>query len=49
MGKVFLSLSMSLDGYVAGPNDEIKPLHDWLFNGDTVTAWKGPALHTRGT
>jgi hypothetical protein len=30
MGKVFLSLSISLDGYVAGPNDEIEPLHDWL-------------------
>jgi hypothetical protein len=24
MGKVFRSLSMSLDGYVAGPNDAIK-------------------------
>lgn len=23
--------SMSLDGFVAGPNDEIDPLHDWLF------------------
>ena len=23
--------SMALDGFIAGPNDEIDPLHDWLF------------------
>jgi dihydrofolate reductase len=34
MSSVTLSLSMSLDGFVAGPNDEIDPLHDWLFGGD---------------
>jgi dihydrofolate reductase len=34
MSNVSFSLSMSLDGFVAGPNDEIDPLHDWLFNGD---------------
>lgn len=22
---------MSLDGFIAGPNDEIEPLHDWIF------------------
>jgi hypothetical protein len=42
MGKVFLSLSMLLDGYVAGPNDEIEPLYDWLFGGDT------PSRHGHG-
>jgi dihydrofolate reductase len=34
MTKVTFSLSMSLDGFVAGPNDEIDPLHDWLFSGE---------------
>jgi dihydrofolate reductase len=34
MGNVTFSLSMSLDGFVAGPNDEIDPLHDWLVNGE---------------
>jgi dihydrofolate reductase len=31
MSKVMAFKSMSLDGFIAGPNDEIEPLHDWLF------------------
>jgi dihydrofolate reductase len=31
MGVVVIDKSVSLDGYVAGPNDEIEPLHDWLY------------------
>jgi hypothetical protein len=27
VGKVITALSMSLDGFIAGPNDEIEPLH----------------------
>ena len=34
MTNVTFNLSMSLDGFVAGPNDEIDPLHDWLFGGE---------------
>jgi len=34
MTNVTFSLSMSLDGFVAGPDDEIDPLHDWLFSGE---------------
>jgi hypothetical protein len=30
-GDVFLTLSMSLDGYVAGLSDNVEPLHRWLF------------------
>src|SRR5262245_34982395 len=37
MGDVFLALSMSLDGYVAGPNDNVEPLHRWLFSGDVAS------------
>jgi dihydrofolate reductase len=43
MGKVFISISMSLDGFIAGPN--ISPahplgeggirLHDWMFGAKT--------------
>jgi FAD/FMN-containing dehydrogenase len=30
MGDVYLSLSMSLDGYVAGPGDDVQARHRWL-------------------
>jgi dihydrofolate reductase len=33
MGEVYLSVSMSLDGYVAGPGDDVEALHRWLFDG----------------
>lgn len=36
MSKVILDISMSLDGFVARPNHEPGPIHDWLFTGDTV-------------
>jgi dihydrofolate reductase len=35
MGVVLVDLSMSLDGFIAGPNDDVEGLHDWLFSGDT--------------
>lgn len=31
MSRVFVFKSMSLDGFISGPNDEIGPLHDWMF------------------
>lgn len=31
MGKVLVDLSMSLDGYIAGPQDEDGGLHNWYF------------------
>jgi hypothetical protein len=37
MGEVYLSLSMSLDGYVAGPSDDVEALHRWLFDGENRT------------
>ena len=46
MGKVVLELSMSLDGFIAGPKDDDKPdrelggldiLHDWRFGGKSST------------
>ena len=49
MGKVVLSISMSLDGFVAGPNDSHEnPLGDggerlfqWYFSGDTPLSMPG--------
>jgi len=38
MGKVFLDMAMSLDGFIAGPNGEDGGLHDWYF------APSGPAV-----
>jgi len=43
VGKVTLSMSMSLDGFIAGPNVDVElpmgkgglRLHDWLFNSST--------------
>jgi dihydrofolate reductase len=31
MAKVLVFKSMSVDGFIAGPSDEIGPLHDWMF------------------
>ena len=35
MGNVIAFMSMSLDGFVAGPNDETDRLHAWVAAGDT--------------
>lgn len=34
MNKVIVDVSVSIDGYIAGPNDTIGTLHDWMFVGD---------------
>jgi dihydrofolate reductase len=31
MGKVFLDMAVSLDGFISGPNGEDWGLHDWYF------------------
>jgi dihydrofolate reductase len=35
MGKVVIDMSMSLDGFIAGPNDDVERLHHWVFRGKT--------------
>ncbi len=32
MGKVFLDMAVSLDGFINGPNGEDGGLHDWYFS-----------------
>jgi dihydrofolate reductase len=34
MGKISLGISMSLDGFIAGPNDDVSELFKWYFAGD---------------
>jgi dihydrofolate reductase len=35
MAKVIVALTMSLDGFIAGANDDVRQLFGWYFNGDT--------------
>jgi len=35
MGKIAAGFSMSLDGFIAGPDDDVQRLFAWMFSGDT--------------
>ena len=60
MGKVILEMSMSLDGFIAGPKDDIHPdrelgaldiLHAWMFSGKTgheAEEWESAHLRHAG-
>ena len=47
MGKVLIAITVSLDGYIAGPNDGMEhplgeggePLFEWFFTGDTPSKY----------
>jgi len=43
MGTVLLDVTMSLDGFIAGPGDEVDRLHQWLYELDTWRALHGLA------
>ena len=49
MGKVVLDKTMSLDGYIAGPNDDVTRLFAW-YDGKPTEALKelGDPLQTTG-
>jgi dihydrofolate reductase len=36
MSKVIASFTMSLDGFIAGPNDDVGTLFNWYFSGDVA-------------
>ncbi|MEU8610623.1 dihydrofolate reductase family protein [Actinoplanes sp. NPDC048791] len=36
MGTVIMHNVVSVDGFIADLNDDVGPLHDWYFNGDTA-------------
>ncbi|WP_320670051.1 dihydrofolate reductase family protein [Patulibacter defluvii] len=42
MTKLIADMSMSVDGYVATPDDDISPLAGWFFSGDTEVAPGAP-------
>jgi len=44
MGKVIFNMSMSLDGFIAGPNNEVDRLFKWYFSGDTEVPFPGTEL-----
>jgi len=35
MTKVIVEFTISLDGFIAGPDDDIRPIFDWYYAGDT--------------
>ena len=35
MGTVIMHNVVSVDGFIADEKDDVGPLHDWYFNGDT--------------
>jgi dihydrofolate reductase len=35
MGKVITSITMSLDGFIAGPDDDVQHIFKWYFSGPT--------------
>ncbi|MFG1925091.1 dihydrofolate reductase family protein [Cryptosporangium sp. NPDC048952] len=35
MGRVLMHHVVSVDGFIADSNDDVGPLHDWYFSGDT--------------
>jgi dihydrofolate reductase len=47
MGKVIFNMSVSLDGFIAGPNDEVDQLFKWYSMGDAEVVLPGPNLKFR--
>lgn len=45
MGRVIAGATVSLDGYIARPDDSVGPLFDWYAAGDTP--FKSPGGHWR--
>jgi len=56
MGKVIFDISMSLDGFITGPNDNHEQplgeggerLHEWVWKGTTDDLMQGGTVATTG-
>lgn len=51
MARVIMQAVVSVDGFIAGPDDSAGPLFDWYFNGDTElvarpSGWTFPVSRT---
>ena len=44
MGKVLVTGTVSLDGFIADENDGVGPLFDWYGNGDVTVTMGDPDL-----
>ncbi|HZQ06247.1 MAG TPA: dihydrofolate reductase family protein [Anaerolineae bacterium] len=44
MGKVIFNNSVSLDGFVAGPNDEVDEIFKWYWSGDVEVPFPGSEM-----
>ena len=44
MATVVADMSMSLDGYVAGPGDDVNQVFEWIMTGDTTLTTDSPGL-----
>jgi dihydrofolate reductase len=44
MGKTVAAFTMSLDGFIAGPNDEVDRLFKWYSSGDTEFSVEGTGI-----
>lgn len=45
VGKVFLDISMSLDGFIAGRDDDVERLHEWILDFKTGMFKESEALN----
>jgi dihydrofolate reductase len=49
VGTVIMHNVMSIDGFIADDNDEVGPLHEWYFSGDTpITPSRDPKFDHSG-
>lgn len=47
MGKIVFNMSVSLDGFIAGPHDEVDKLFQWYYSGDTEVELPGTEMAFR--
>jgi hypothetical protein len=47
VSEVIAIMSMSLDGYVAGPDGDVMKVFDWDFGSGDVTHLRYPVLAAR--
>jgi hypothetical protein len=49
MATAGADMSMSLDGFVAGPNDEVDEVFSWITAGDITVESENPGLEFKAT
>jgi hypothetical protein len=49
MGKVFTHMTMSLDEFIADPNDQVGELFDWYGAGDVTVPTRMRRFRSKST